>query len=122
MKTWRLITVGAMAMVLLGAVPALAQGADYRVRDLLEPCVEGDNDSRGGSVLEMECEQYVNGFTHLYLHSGMAKADNVCLPAQNTPDEVRWAFMRWAHDNFNDRDIPAVEGLIRTLKERFTCS
>ena len=103
------------------AGPAWAQSDEYRVRDLLEPCVEGDNDSRGGAVLEMECEQYVNGFTHLYVRSGMAKADRVCLPEQNQADEIRWAFMRWAHENFGDRDKPAVDGLIATLKDRFAC-
>ncbi len=69
----------------------------------------------------MECEQYVYGFTHLYLHSGMAKADNVCLPEQNQADEIRWAFMRWAHKNFGKRDMPAVQGLIATLKDKFPC-
>ena len=108
------------AVVGMGSA-ASAQGGDYRVRDLLEPCTEGDNDSRGGAVLEMECEQYVTGFTDLYVKSGMAKADNVCLPEQNLPDEIRWAFMRWAHENFEQRDMPAVDGLIATLKGRFKC-
>ena len=51
----------------------------------------------------------------------MAKADKVCLPEQNQADEIRWAFMRWAHENFGDRDQPAVDGLIATLKARFAC-
>ncbi|MFQ5765201.1 MAG: Rap1a/Tai family immunity protein [Rhodospirillales bacterium] len=100
---------------------AWAQASEYRVRDLLEPCVEGDNDSRGGAVLEMECEQYVSGFTDLYVQSGMAKADKVCLPKQNQADEIRWAFMRWAHQNFDKRNIPAVDGLIATLRKAFKC-
>lgn len=112
----------AVLFALLLAGPAFAQSADYRVRDLLEPCTEGDNDSRGGAVLEMECEQYVNGFTHLYLLSGLAKRDKVCLPEQNQADEIRWEFMRWAHENFDERDRPAVEGLIATLKSRFACN
>lgn len=96
--------------------------SNYRVRDLLEPCVEGDNDSRGGAVLEMECEQYVTGFTDLYLRAGLAERDNVCLPETgNRADEIRWAFMRWAHENFGQRDMPAVDGLIETVKARFTC-
>jgi hypothetical protein len=111
---------GALAMA---AGPALGQGAsDYRVRDLLSPCVEGDNDSRGGAVLEMECEQYVTGFTDLYLRAKLNERDNVCLPETgNRADEIRWAFMRWAHDNFDQRDIPAVDGLIATLQSRFKC-
>ena len=107
--------------VIAFAGPAFVQSADYRVRDLPEPCVEGDNDSCGGAVLEMECEQYVNGFTHLYLRFGMAKSDKVCLPEQNQTDEIRWAFMHWAHENFGDWDQPAVEGLMATLKTHFAC-
>lgn len=110
----------AAALVCL-AGGAAAQSPDYLVRDLLEPCVEGDNDSRGGAVLEMECEQYVSGFTDLYLQSGMAKAKKVCLPKQNQADEIRWAFMRWAHSNFDKRDMPAVDGLLATLKAHFKC-
>ena len=110
------------ALALLHA-PAMADPSDYSVRELLEPCIEGDNDSRGGAVLEMECEQYVSGFTDLYLRAGLDKADNVCLPpAGNRADEIRWAFMRWAHDNFDKRDMPAVEGLIATVKARFKCA
>jgi len=116
-----LLSAVAAAVLLAASAGAWAQESGYRVRDLLEPCVEGDNDSRGGAVLEMECEQYVSGFTDLYLRSGMAKKDNVCLPKQNQADEIRWAFMRWAHKNFDKRDQPAVTGLIATLKARFKC-
>ncbi len=117
----------AAAALMVALVPGIgvsnAQDASsYRVRDLLEPCVEGDNDSRGGAVLEMECEQYVTGFTDLYLRSKLDERDNVCLPdTGNRADEIRWAFMRWAHENFDRRDIPAVDGLIETLKARFPC-
>ena len=52
----------------------------------------------------------------------MAKADNVCLLEQNLPAEIRWGFMRWAHENFGQRDMPAVDGLIDTLKSRFKCN
>ena len=109
-----------LAILALTAGPATA--FDYKVRDLLEPCVEGDNDARDGAVLEMECEQYVGGFTDLYLHAGLAERDGVCLPAEgNRADEVRWAFMRWAHENFNERDNPAVEGLLATVRGKFKC-
>ena len=115
--------VGIASALCLTTGPALGQGAsDYRVRDLLQPCVEGDNDSRGGQVLEMECEQYVTGFTDLYLRAELNKRDNVCLPETgNRADEIRWAFMRWAHDNFDQRDMPAVDGLIATVQSRFKC-
>ncbi len=120
-RTHHLLSVLLTAAVIAMPLGASAQDSGYRVRDLLEPCVEGDNDSRGGQVLEMECEQYVSGFTHLYLSSGMAKENNVCLPEQNQADEIRWAFMRWAHENFDQRDMPAVKGLMATLESRFKC-
>ena len=70
----------------------------------------------------MECEQYVTGFTDLYLNAKLNERDNVCLPETgNRADEIRWAFMRWAHDNFDQRVIPAVEGLLATVQERFQC-
>ena len=112
----------AAAALLLAAGPAAADISDYSVADLLKPCVEGDNDSRGGAVLEMECEQYVSGFTDLYIRAGLDKQDKVCLPPEgNRADEVRWAFMRWAHDNFDQRGMPAVDGLKATLLARFKC-
>ncbi len=112
----------AAACLLLASGQAGADISDYTVADLLEPCVEGDNDSRGGAVLEMECEQYVSGFTDLYIRAGLDKQDKVCLPPEgNRADEVRWAFMRWAHDNFDQRGMPAVDGLKATVQARFKC-
>ncbi len=112
----------AAAGLLLATGQAAADISDYSVADLLEPCVEGDNDSRGGAVLEMECEQYVSGFTDLYVRAGLDKQDKVCLPPEgNRADEVRWAFMRWAHENFDQRGMPAVDGLKATLQARFKC-
>ena len=118
-----LAALGLAGMLAMAGGPALGQGAsDYRVRDLLQPCVEGDNDSRGGQVLEMECEQYISGFTDLYLRANLDEADNVCLPQTgNRADEIRWAFMRWAHENFDQRDMNAVDGLMETVKSRFKC-
>ncbi len=117
-------TVIALAAALLLSVnaAAAAEGSSYKIADLLSPCKEGDNDSRGGAVLEMECEQYVMGFTDLYMKTGMDKKDNVCLPPEgNRADEVRWAFMRWAHEHYGERGKPAVEGLIATMKANFKC-
>lgn len=104
-------------------LPTLAHAElDYTIEELLLPCKEGDNDSRGGAVLEMECEQYIAGFTDLYSRSGLDKTDKVCLPpVGNRDDEVRWAFMRWAHEHFDERRDPAVDGLLRTLKAYFAC-
>lgn len=107
--------------VLAPATAEAREPGDYAVRDLLEPCVEGDNDSRGGAVLELECEQYINGFTDAYVKLGGPGPDGVCLPTQNQADEIRWAFMRWAHANYGERDIPAVDGILRTVKAHFAC-
>ena len=115
--------IGLAAGVALGTPAAYGQSSsDYSVRQLLEPCVEGDNDSRGGAVLEMECEQYVLGFTDLYISAKLDERDNVCLPETgNRADEIRWAFMRWAHENFEQRDMPAVDGLLATVRASFKC-
>ena len=114
---------GVAATGLIWAAGAFAaELSDYSVRDLLEPCVEGDNDSRAGAVLEMECEQYVLGFTDLYIRAGLSERDGVCLPPEgNRADEIRWAFMRWAHDHFDQRDMLAVDGLVATVQARFKC-
>lgn len=113
----------ATALLLALAPAAFGQSGVYSIADLLAPCQEGDNDSRWGAVAETECEQYIMGFTDAYsLLSDGGKADNVCLPEQNRLDEIRWAFMRWAHQNFDDRDQPAGEGLMSVLKERFACT
>jgi len=110
-----------LGIVALAASAAARDLKDYKIRDLLEPCVEGDNDSRGGAVLELECEQYINGFTDAYVKLGGPKRDNVCLPKTNQADEIRWAFMRWAHENFDDRDRPAIDGLMETIKSVYRC-
>lgn len=66
-----------LAVIALAASAAARDLKDYKIRDLLEPCVEGDNDSRGGAVLERECEQYINGFTDAYVRLGGPQRDNV---------------------------------------------
>ena len=97
--------------------------SDYSIEQLLQPCMEGDNDAREqGYIAELQCEQYIHGFIDSYvLLSSGGKADNVCLPKQNRADEVRWAFMRWTHENYGQRDQPAGEGLLTVLKEKFVC-
>ena len=114
-----------VALAVVASLPGIAEARDlkdYAVKDLLEPCVEGDNDSRDGQVLELECEQYINGFTDTYVRLDGDKSDRVCLPALNQPDEIRWAFMRWAHENYGQRSMPAVDGLRATVKARFRCN
>lgn len=119
----RLIVLFLLGASLTWQPKAIAVGlSDYTVKQLLEPCVEGDNDSRWGAAAEAECEQYIMGFTDAYLlHSNNGNDDNVCLPAQNRPDEVRWAFVKWAHKNFDERGKPAAEGLLAAIKTEFIC-
>ena len=118
-----------LAGTLLGAALLFSGGApaekvsDYTIAELLAPCVEGDNDSRWGAAAEAECEQYISGFTDAYLMlTDEGKRDGVCLPKTgNRPDEVRWAFMRWAHEHYGRRGEPAATGLMEALKARFAC-
>ena len=86
--------------------------------------MEGDNDSREqGYILELQCEQYIRGFLDAYILLGQdGDGKKVCLPAQNRADEVRWAFMRWAHAHYDQRQMPAAEGLATVLAEAFPCS
>ena len=121
-------TLRVFGVLLVGSMtfsgPALAaELSNYTVAQLLKPCVEGDNDARWGAEKEAECEQFIGGFTDTYLlltNSGRDKG--VCLPSPgNRRDEVRWAFMKWAYQNFDRRYIPAVEGLSDTVKVHFPC-
>jgi hypothetical protein len=51
----------------------------------------------------------------------MVGEDGVCLPAQNRDDEVRWAFMKWAVQHYDQRGGSAAQGVLETLKESFKC-
>jgi hypothetical protein len=111
------------SLFLLGG-PASQAGtlSSYTIKQLLEPCVEGDNDSRWGATAEAECEQYITGFIDAFVMTADGgQADGVCLPEANRADEVRWAFMRWAHDNYDQRERPAAEGLMAAIKAHFAC-
>ena len=121
-RTWLSITAAAALVAASLASPAGAVSpSKYTVKDLLEPCVEGDNDSRWGAAAEAECEQYIMGFTDALAQTGIGEKEKICLPDLNRADEVRWAFMRWAHENFEKRGMPAAEGLMATLKAKMSC-
>lgn len=113
-------------LVAMATALPLASGAaglsGYSVEQLLEPCVEGDNDSRWGAAAEAECEQYILGFTDAFmLLTKGGKQEGICLPELNRADEVRWAFMKWAHNNFELRGKPAADGLMAALRSDFGC-
>lgn len=119
----QLVAVLAFAGVMASCPVPAVEPADYTVADLLKPCMEGDNASRWGEVAELECEQYINGFSHALVSLGdNGPAGDLCLPTGGSaPDEIRWAFMKWAHDHYDERRIPAAEGLMRTLQAAFPC-
>ena len=122
MKTTRTLLVGGLlclASTLAGADSYT--GADYKAGDLLSPCQEADNDARWGEAAETECEQYILGFVDALKEVGVAGTE-LCPPALNTADEVRWAYMRWVHGDYSARlKIPAADALLATLKESFPC-
>ena len=117
-----LATVLLVVVVMISPQPARSQLSEYTVAQLLEPCMQGDNDSRWGAAAEAECEQYILGFTDAYLLTDASKQDKVCLPPEgNRADEIRWVFMKWAHDNFDKRELPAAHGLLEAIKSQFAC-
>lgn len=98
--------------------------SNYAASELLSPCQEADNDARWGQAAEVECEQYIIGFVDALEVSGVIGGEDsqVCLPEQNKPDEVRWAFMRWVHQDFTARkQMVAAEAMMMTLQENFPC-
>lgn len=98
--------------------------SNYIALELLSPCQEADNDARWGQAAEIECEQYIIGFVDaLEVTGGVGEENGICLPSENTADEVRWAFMRWVHQSFTKRKaMMAGEALMATLKENFPCN
>ncbi len=120
------LQIGLISALLVGWLLLPAEAAelrDYTVADLLKPCEEGDNDARWGANLEVTCEQFINGFTGAYLlFTDGGQAQGVCLPPPgNRPDEIRWAFMKWAYANYHRRQMPAAEGLLAAIKSHFSC-
>ncbi len=115
--------IGALLVGWLSLPAEAAELRDFTVADLLKPCEEGDNDARWGANLEVTCEQFINGFTGAFLlFTDGGQAQGVCLPPPgNRPDEVRWAFMKWAYKSYNRRHMPAAKGLLAAIKAHFPC-
>ncbi len=123
MKILTAIALGGVFLV--ASVPSGADfmGTGYNAKDLLSPCQNADNDSRWGEAAETECEQYIVGFVEaMHKVGATGKATGVCPPEVNTADEVRWAFMRWMHEDYAKRTaMPAADALMATLKASFAC-
>ncbi len=116
------ILMSCVAIALLLPAANAAEGTDYSIAELLRPCMEGDNDARWGVFAETECEQYILGFADAYVLLGQAQRDKVCLPTGgNRADEIRWVFMKWANQNFDQRHKAAAEGLLAAIKGAFAC-
>ncbi len=120
-----------LAVAALGAGMALlapdraaaVEYTDYKVKDLLKPCFEGDADSRWGETFEVNCEQYIRGYTDAYFHlSAVGKLPKICFPAgANRLDLMRWAFIKWARQNTDKQGWPAARGLIAAVNLEFPC-
>jgi len=103
---------------ILSVAGATAANA-YSATELLSSCTEADNDARWGEVAELECEQYILGFVHALRETGDG---TVCAPELNTADEVRWAYMRWVHEDYSaHKSMTAGQALLATLRDKFKC-
>ncbi|MDJ0824656.1 MAG: Rap1a/Tai family immunity protein [Rhodobacter sp.] len=120
----RLLITATAALML--ATPALAgsHASGYMAAELMQTCQDADNDARGGAAAETECEQYMLGFVEALTATGMAGAGTeICPPAQNVADEVRWAYIRWIYGDFSARKaMSAADAVLATLKDSFACS
>ena len=108
---------------ILASVAFAAELSDYSAKMLLSPCIEGDNDARDGAALELECEQFIRGFTtsFLMLTEG-GESEGICLPPPgNRADEIRWALMRWGAAHHRQLDMNAGEALLKTFRADFAC-
>ncbi len=123
MKIVSTVTLGAVLLACSVAGSAQSTGPAYKAADLLSPCQTADNDSRWGAAAETECEQYILGYVHALAKVGASgPGKEVCPPAVNTADEVRWAFMRWVHGAYTARGaMTAPDALMETLKASFPC-
>ena len=109
-------------LLILSNLAGFTFASEYTGAQLLEPCVEGDNASRWGAVSEIECEQYLIGFSDAIQLMTTENGEQSCLPAINRADEMRWAFVYWAHQHYDDLNLPAGTLLIRVIREAFPCN
>ena len=124
MRTTLLLAAGALALGVAAQAASAQGGSVYTAKNLLDICQEGDNASRMvGQIAEIECEQYVRGYVEALIETGgVGEKTGICPPEQNTADEVRWAFARWAHKSYTERTkMTASAALLATLKDSFAC-
>ena len=130
-RTHRLALLLSLCLVggLYGAATSQAQNAksfthdSYPAEELLQTCQQADNDSRRGTQLEIECEQYLIGYLDALKAVGHFDGkQNGCPPTVNTPDEARWAYMRWIHMDYGPRSrMPAADAVLGMLPDMFPC-
>ena len=119
-----MLTAAVATQVVLPANADSITGEKYPATRLVAPCQDADNDSREvGQVAELECEQYILGFVDALAEVGAAgKGTDICVPVQNTADEVRWAFVRWVYGDFSKRKtMPAAGALLASLIDSCAC-
>ncbi len=125
MRNFVIAAIGFAALAATG--PAHSEGfagSGYSTGDLLATCQEADSDARNGIFAEIECEQYILGFVDALKEAGAAgDGTEICPPAVNTADEVRWGFTRWVYGDYsNRRQMPASTALMGALKDDFACA
>ncbi len=108
----------------LTAAPLQAanEASGYTVKELLEVCMEGANDAREGATDELACDQYIRGVTDTVV---ILKMDTgLCLPKADgaRSGDLSRAFIKWVYDDFSRRDLPAAQGVLETLMDKFACS
>ncbi len=115
----------AASIAIAGAGSAIAGGnqpSDYTVKELLNVCMEGANDARGGAVDELVCNQYLKAVSDTLI---LTQSDQgLCLPTadEGRPDKLSRAFIKWVYEDFERRAMQAAEGVIDALKSKFPCS
>ncbi len=108
----------------LATAPALADNepSGYTVKELLDVCMEGANDAREGATDELSCNQYIRGVTDTVVILRMD--DKLCLPKADgaRSGELSRAFIKWVYDDFDRRDLPAAQGVLEMLMDRYACN
>lgn len=124
MKPLKAILLGTTLAAAFVSIAAQAdnQPSGYMVKDLLEVCMEGANDARGGAADEMAYYQYIKGVTDTVVTLKMDKG--LCLPPADGARSgvLSRAFVTWVYEDFERRNLPAARGILQTLVDHFACT